>query len=179
MNGWALVGPATVVIVISWLLYRQRSGAEERRTAKRVARMIAAVQPYCDEEVIAALPCAEAHADSAGSNLLTARQKQLVGGTRPGLCSDSLTETVFLAAGARWMYAFDYAPTFYGYEIKQELARWPRSGTDVVAEKTSLMVYFVITLRCGASYAFEARTMSAALGLPAVAFLDALGARDY
>jgi hypothetical protein len=151
----------------------------DKRTARRMARLVRTVQPYCAESIVAAMPCSRGHADSTGSDLFAARAKERAGGLRPGGGFATLPEHVFLALGSRWIYAFDYAPKLVGFEIKERVACWPKDEVSVLAEYTSTMVYFVIRTRSGESHALEVSAMSAPVGRPAVEFLHILGAVDY
>jgi hypothetical protein len=144
-----------------------------------MAKLIRAVQPHCAEQVVAAIPCARGHLDTEASSLFVAKSKEPAGRVGPGVGLATLPERVFLAFGSRWIYAFDYSPKLLGYEIKQQVACWPRDEVSVVAEYTSTMIYFVMTTRSGESHAFEVSAMSMPAGRPAVEFLDIVGAVDY
>ncbi|OFW56552.1 MAG: hypothetical protein A2133_08540 [Actinobacteria bacterium RBG_16_64_13] len=144
-----------------------------------MARLVRTVQPYCAENIVAAMPCSRGHADSTGSSLFAARKKEQASGLRSGGGLGALPEDVFLALGSRWIYAFDYTPKLVGFEIKERVACWPKDEVSVLAEYTSTMVYFVIRTRSGESHALEVSAMSAPAGRPAVEFLHLLGAVDY
>jgi hypothetical protein len=144
-----------------------------------MARLVRAVQPYCAENIVAATPCSRGRADSTGSNLFAAREKERASGVRPGVGFGTLPEHVFLALGSRWIYAFDYTPKLVGFEIKERVACWPRDEVSVLAEYTSTMLYFVVRTRSGENHALEVSVMSAPAGQPAVEFLHMLGAVDY
>ena len=144
-----------------------------------MAKLVRAVQPYCAENIVAAMPCSRADTDSGGSNLFRLRSKDLASGMQPSGISGRLPERVFLALGSRWIYAFNYAPQLVGFKIKERVACWPRDEVSALAEYTSTMVYFVMRTRSGESHALEVSAMSAPVGRPAVEFLHILGAVDY
>jgi hypothetical protein len=147
----------------------------DRTTSRRMAKLVRAVQPYCDENIVAAVPCSRGHADATGSSLFAARTKELAHRVRPGDGIDALPENVFLALGSRWIHAFDYSPKLFGFRIKKQVARWPRDKTTVVAEYTSTMIYVVITTRSGESHALEVSALSTPAGRPTVEFFDIVG----
>jgi hypothetical protein len=124
------------------------------------------------------LPCNHAHADSRGSALLTSTFKLAEGGG-PSLYLDTLPENVFLAFGFQYIYAFDYDPTALSPEIKMQVGCWPRAEAKIMAEYTTTMAYFVISLPSGESHGFEASTISAAVGEVVVAALESVGAEEY
>ena len=140
-----------------------------------MAKLVRAIQPYCKEEIVAAMPCTRGEADSTGSDLFTRRAREVASGVRPAGNFDSLPEYVFLALGTHSLYAFDYRPKLFGYEIKMQVACWPRNEVSVVAECTATMAYFVITKSSGESYALEISAMSYPVGRSAVEFLSILG----
>jgi len=75
-----------------------------KKVMKQMAKMVDAVQPNCDEEIVAAMTCS--HAGSMGS-LLTSKLMSGVGVVGK---SSNLPNPVFIAVGAKTIYAFDYAP---------------------------------------------------------------------
>jgi hypothetical protein len=133
------------------------------RTMKQMAKMIDAVQPHCDEEIVAAMTCS--HAGSMGSMLI------------PRLFSrkpSTLPNPVFIAVGSKSIYAFKYVPRGFKYKIKKEVARWPKNEVSVTVEKSSLMATIVLTTSSGESHHLEVATMMGAEELVDV-FLEALG----
>jgi hypothetical protein len=138
------------------------------KSEKQMAKMVDAVQPYCDEPITAAMTCS--HAGSMGSVL----PSKLAGGIGAIAKTSSLPNPVFIAAGANTIYAFDYRPRGFKFKIKKEAARWPRAEVSVASEETSNMSYFTITTSSGESYAMEVSTMMGGKELVDF-FLQALG----
>jgi hypothetical protein len=141
----------------------------DEKTMKQMAKMVDALQPHCDEEIVAAMTCS--HAGSMSSVLIS----KLMGGVGAGTKSSNLPNPVFIAVGSKSIYAFDYAPRGFKFKIKKEVARWPKDEVSVVAEKTSAMTTFVLTTSSGESYPLEIPTMMGGKELVDV-FLEALGA---
>jgi len=140
----------------------------DEKTMKQMAKMVDALQPHCDEEIVAAMTCS--HAGSMSSVLVS----KLMGGIGAGTKSSNLPNPVFIAVGSKSIYAFDYAPRGFKFKIKKEVARWPKDEVSVVAEKTSTMATFVLTTSSGESYPLEVPTMMGGKELVDV-FLKALG----
>ncbi|MDH4265499.1 MAG: hypothetical protein OEW45_07655 [Deltaproteobacteria bacterium] len=140
----------------------------DKKTMKQMAKMVDALQPHCDEEIVAAMTCS--HAGSMSSVLVS----KLMGGIGAGTKSSNLPNPVFIAVGSKSIYAFDYAPRGFKFKIKKEVARWPKDEVSVVAEKTSTMTTFVLTTGSGESYPLEVPTMMGGKELVDV-FLKALG----
>ena len=141
----------------------------DEKTMKQMAKMVDALQPHCDEEIVAAMTCS--HAGSMSSVLIS----KLMGGVGAGTKSSNLPNPVFIAVGSRSIYAFKYAPRGFKFKIKKEVARWPKDEVSVVVEKTSAMTTFVLTTSSGESYPLEIPTMMGGKELVDV-FLEALGA---
>ena len=120
---------------------------------KQMAKMVDAVQPFCDEPVVAAMTCS--HAGSM-SSVLTSK---LAGGMGATARTSSLPNPVFIAVGADTVYAFAYKPRGFKFKIKKEAARWPKEGMDVAVEETGKMAYFTLTTAAGESYALEVTTI--------------------
>ena len=139
----------------------------DEKTMKQMAKMVDAVQPKCDEQITAAMTCS--HAGSMSSLLVS----KLMGGGAVTK-SHKLPNPVFIAVGAKSIYAFDYAPRGFKFKIKKEVACWPKDDVNVVVEKKSAMTTFVLTTSSGESYPLDIPTM---LGGKEVVdmFLDALG----
>jgi hypothetical protein len=137
---------------------------------KQMAKMVDAVQPFCDEPIAAAMTCS--HAGSM-SSVLTSK---LTGGIEPIAKTSSLPNPVFIAVGANTVYAFDYRPRGFKFKIKKEVARWPRSGLSVAVEKTGSMTSFALITTEGESYALEVPTMMGGQELVDM-FLAAIGAQ--
>ena len=133
-----------------------------------MAKMVDAVQPHCDDQIIAAMTCS--HAGSMGSFLAS----KLAGGIGGMASTSDLPNPVFIAAGANTVYAFKYKPRGFSYKIKKEVARWPRSEISVESDRSAGMCQFVITTSSGESYPLEVATMLGGKELVDV-FLQALG----
>ena len=140
----------------------------DKKTKKQMAKMVDALQPHCDEQIVAAMTCS--HAGSMSSLLVS----KLMGGTGGNLQSVDLPNPVFIAVGSKSIYAFDYAPRGFKFKIKKEVARWPKDEVSVEAENTGAMATFVLTTGAGESYPFEVPTMMGGRELVDV-FLGALG----
>ena len=133
-----------------------------------MAKMVDAVQPHCDDQIIAAMTCS--HAGSMSSFLAS----KLAGGIGGMAKTSELPNPVFIAVGANTVYAFKYKPRGFGYKIKQEVARWPRSEISVEIDRSATMCQFVITTGSGDNYSLEVVTMMGGKELVEV-FLRALG----
>jgi hypothetical protein len=140
----------------------------DKKTVKQMAKMVDALQPHCDEEIVAAMTCS--HAGSMSSVLVS----KLMGGVGAGAKSSNLPNPVFIAVGSKSIYAFDYAPRGFKFKIKKEVARWPKDEVSVVVEKTGTMATFVLTTASGESYPLEVPTMMGGKELVDM-FLEALG----
>jgi hypothetical protein len=140
----------------------------DKKTMKQMAKMVDALQPYCDEEIVAAMTCS--HAGSMRSVLVS----KLLGGAGAAAKTSKLPNPVFIAVGSQSIYAFDYAPRGFKFKIKKEVARWPKDNVSVVVEKTGMMATFVLTTGSGESYPLEVPTMLGGKELVDV-FLEALG----
>ena len=139
------------------------------KTKKQMAKMTDALQPHCDEEIIAAMTCS--HAGSMSSLLIS----KLLGGIGAGHKTSSLPNPVFIAVGSNSIYAFEYKPRGFKFKIKKQVARWPKKEVRVEAEKTKTMATFVLTAGSGENYAFEVSTLMGGKELVDI-FLKALGA---
>jgi hypothetical protein len=140
----------------------------DAKMMKQMAKMVDALQPKCDEEIVAAMICS--HAGSMSSLLLS----KLMGGAGAVSKNSSLPNPVFIAVGSTTIYAFDYAPRGFKFKIKKEVARWTKNEVSVVSEKTRAMATFVLTTGSGESYHLEVPTMMGGVELVEV-FLEALG----
>jgi len=140
----------------------------DEKTMKQMAKMVDALQPHCDEEIVAAMTCS--HAGSMSSLLVS----KLMDGIGAGTKSSNLPNPVFIAVGSKSIFAFDYAPRLFKFKIKKEVARWLKDDVSVVAEKTNTMATFVLTTSSGESYPLEVPTMMGGKELVDV-FLKALG----
>ena len=125
----------------------------DSKTEKQMVKMVDALQPHCDEQIVAAMTCS--HAGSMGSLLIS----KLFGGTGGGARSINLPNPVFIAVGSKSIYAFDYKPRGFKFKIKKGVARWSRNEITVDAENTGAMANFVLTTGSGESYQFEIPTM--------------------
>ncbi len=140
----------------------------DKKTLKQMAKMVDALQPYCDEKIVAAMTCS--HAGSMSSLLAS----KLMGGAGAISHSVDLPNPVFIAVGPKTIYAFDYAPRGFKFKIKKEVARWPKNEVSVEAENTGAMASFVLTTGSGESYPLEVPTMMGGKQLVDM-FLEALG----
>ena len=140
----------------------------DAKLEKQMAKMVDAVQPHCDEEIVAAMTCS--HAGSMSSTLLS---KMIDGAGVIGKSFD-LPNPVFIAVGSDTIYAFKYKPRGFKFKIKKEAARWPKSDVSVKVEETKMMCYFVLTLASGEQYPMEVPIMMGGKELVEM-FLEALG----
>jgi hypothetical protein len=141
----------------------------DSKTQKQMARMVDAAQPFCDEQIIAAMTCS--HAGSMKSFLLS----KIIDGSGALAKTSDLPNPVFIAVGSSTIYAFKYKPRGFKYKIKKEVARWPKKDVKVTKEETSMMCYFVISTDSGEYYSFEVTLIMGGRDLVHM-FLDALGA---
>jgi hypothetical protein len=132
----------------------------DKKTMKQMAKMVDALQPHCDEEIVAAMTCS--HAGSMRSVLVP----KLFGGIGAGRKPSTLPNPVFIGVGSNSIYAFKYAPRGFKFKIKDEVS--------VEVEKTRTMATFVLTTGSGESHHLEVATMMGAEELVDV-FLEALG----
>ena len=140
----------------------------DKKTMKQMAKMVDALQPHCDEEIVAAMTCS--HAGSMRSVLVP----KLFGGILAGRKPSTLPNPVFIAVGSNSIYAFKYSPRGFGYKIKKEVARWPKDEVSVEVDKGRAMATFVLTTDSGESHSLEVSTLMGAEELVDV-FLKALG----
>ena len=113
------------------------------KVEKQMAKMVDAVQPHCDETILAAMTCS--HAGSMSSTLIS----KFAGGIGAITKSFDLPNPVFIAVGTDTVYAFDYKPRGFKFKIKKEAARWPRNQVTVTAEETSTMITFILSAGSG------------------------------
>ena len=140
----------------------------DEKTMKQMAKMVDALQPHCDEDIVAAMTCS--HAGSMRSVLVP----KLFGGIL-GKKPSTLPNPVFIGVGSNSIYAFKYAPRgWFKFKIKKEVARWPKDEVSVKVEKTGTMAKFVLTTGSGESHSLEITTIMGAEELVDV-FLKALG----
>jgi hypothetical protein len=138
------------------------------KAEKQMAKMVDAVQPRCDEKIIAAMTCS--HAGSMSAVLLS----KLMDGAGAGIRSSSLPNPVFIAVGESTVYAFHYKPWFFSFKIKKEAARWPRKALRVAVEESRAMVSFVMTTDTGESHPLEMPIVFGGKDVVQM-FLEALG----
>lgn len=122
-------------------------------------KMVEAVQPHCDEEIVAAMTCS--HSGAMGAVFAS----KLFGGAGAGGSQSKLPNPVFIAVGSNSIYAFDYAPKGFKFKIKKLAARWAKGDVTVQAENTGAMANFSIATTSGESYALEIPTMMGGKGL--------------
>lgn len=125
----------------------------DEKTKKQMAKMVDALQPHCDEEIVAAMTCS--HAGSMSSGLAA----KFLGGIGAGVKTSDLPNPVFIAVGPETIYAFDYRPRGFKFKIKKEVARWPKKDVSIKIEKTGMMTRFVLNVDQGESYPLEIATM--------------------
>jgi len=146
------------------------------KTKKQMAKMVEALQPHCDEKIVAAMTCSLA--GSMSSLLIGGLATQLIstlqGRSGGGSQSVKLPNSVFIAVGSKSIFAFDFAPRGFNYKIKKEVARWPRDEIRVESKNTGAMANFTLTTSSGDSYSFEIATMMGARELVDL-FFEALG----
>ena len=139
----------------------------DEKTKKQMAKMVDAVQPFCDEPITAAMTCSHAGAMSS----------QLIGGILSGTAfkgkPTTLPNPVMIAVGADTVYAFKYAPRGFKFKIKKEVARWRKESLRVDVEKGKMAVNFTLTTPSGESHQLEVYTVMGGAELVDV-FLDAL-----
>jgi hypothetical protein len=143
----------------------------DAKSEKQMAKMVDAVQPYCDEPIAAAMTCS--HAGSMSSVLAS----KLAGGMGAISRTSNLPNPVFIAVGANTIYAFDYRPRGFKFKIKKEAARWPRDEVSVAVEAGNNMTYFALKTASGESYAMEVPTIMGGKELVDM-FLNALGGQE-
>ena len=134
---------------------------------QQMAKMVDALQPHCDEEIIAAMTCSKA--GSMNSGLLF----KLLSGGEKHKQSIKLPNPVFIGVGEKTIYAFAYVPKGFKYKIKKEVTRWSRDKVRIEAESEGPMATFVLNTQSGDSYPFEILTIMGARGLVDM-FLEAL-----
>jgi hypothetical protein len=137
---------------------------------KQMAKMVDAVQPHCEEKIVAAMTCS--HAGSMSAVLFS----KLMDGAGAPAKSSKLPNPVFIAVGSNTIYAFKYKPWFFKFKIKKEVARWPKDQVSVTSEETSMMCYFVLATSSGERYPMEVPIMMGGKELVRV-FLKAMGAQ--
>ena len=125
----------------------------DSKIEKQMGKMVDAVQPHCDEQIVAAMTCS--HAGSMSSVLVS----KLMAGAGAGSKSSDLPNPVFIAVGANIIYAFKYKPRGFKFKIKKEAARWPKKEVKVIVEETSAMCYFSLNMDSGESYPLEVPIM--------------------
>jgi hypothetical protein len=148
----------------------------DEKTKKQMAKMVDALQPHCDEQIVAAMTCSLSGSMSSLliGGLVTQLISMLQGRSGQGSQSVKLPNPVFIAVGSESIYAFDFAPRGFNYKIKKEVARWPKDDVSIEAENTGAMATFTLTTGSGESYSFEIATLMDARELVAM-FFKALG----
>ncbi len=120
-----------------------------KKSEKQMAIMVDAVQPHCEEKIIAAITCS--HAGSMRSLLVS----KLLGQGGGGGKTSNLPNPVFIAVGDESIFAYKYAPRGFKFKIKQEVARWDKDDVDVEYEFSGGMATFVLATKSGENYALE------------------------
>jgi hypothetical protein len=126
------------------------------KTMKQMANMVDAVQPQCDDQIVAAMTCSSA---GSMSSMLFTKLFGVFGAVIKSPQSSPLPNPVFIAVGAKSVYAFDYAPRGFKFKIKKQVARWPKDEVNVVVKKTGAMTTFDLTTASGESHTLEIPTM--------------------
>ena len=152
----------------------------DEKTKKQMAKMVDALQPHCDEQIVAAMTCSLAGSMSSLliGGLVTQLISMLQGRSGRGSQSVKLPSSVFIAVGSKSIYAFDFAPRGFNYKIKKEVARWPRGEVSVESKNSGVMATFTLTTGSGESYSFEITTAMGGRELVDV-FFEALGGTQY
>lgn len=122
----------------------------EEKHKEQMTKMVDAVQPHCEENIIAAMTCS--HSGSTARTLIT---KIFLGGFGAAWKSSGLPNPVFLAVGKENIYAFAYKPRGFKFKIKKEVARWPRKDVTVQAETEGQFYKFTIFEPSGKKYPLE------------------------
>jgi hypothetical protein len=156
--------------LLVYQIYRPFSGGEkmDEKTKKQMAKMVDALQPHCDEQIVAAMTC------SLPGSMASLLISKLLGGSGGSVQSVKLPNPVFIAVGSESIYAFDYRPRGFNFKIKKEVARWPKDDVSIEAENTGAMATFTLTTGSGESYSFEIPTMMGGREL-VDAFFEAFG----
>ncbi len=117
---------------------------------EQMAKMTEAVQPHCEENIIAAMTCSH-----AGSIRRTLISKIFFGGMGATGRTSGLPNPVFIAVGKENIYAFSYKPRGFKFKIKKEVARWPRKDVNIESELVGKMYSFTISTPSGEKYPLE------------------------
>lgn len=117
---------------------------------EQMAIMTDAVQPHCEEEIIAAMTCSH-----SGSMRRTLISKFFLGGFGASWKTSGLPNPVFIAVGKQNIYAFNYKPRGFKFKIKKEAARWPRKDISIESETEGKMYSFSISTSSGEKYPLE------------------------
>lgn len=140
----------------------------DEKSMKQMAKMVDALQPHCDEKIVAAMTCS--HAGSMGSLLFS----KLLGGAGGLAKTSRLPNPVFIAVGSDSIFAFDFAPRGFNYKIKKQAGRWLKDQVRVTTKRARGMANFVLETDEGESYTFEIVTMMGGGELVEM-FFEALG----
>jgi len=122
----------------------------EEKHKEQMKTMTDAVQPFCDEEIIAAMTCS--HSGSMSRTLIS---KIFLGGFGAAMKTSDLPNPVFIAVGKENVYAFTYKPRGFKFKIKKEVARWLRKELTVESETEGKMYSFTISTASGDKYPLE------------------------
>ena len=141
----------------------------DEKTMNQMAKMVDAVQPECDDRIIAAMTCS--HAGAMSSMLFGKLFSGFFGG---GGQSSNLPNPVFIAVGDKTVYAFKYSPRGFGYKIKKEVARWPKDEIDLIVNRGSTMITFDLNTASGESHQLEVTTVMGGKELVEM-FIEAFG----
>ena len=93
----------------------------DKKTMKQMAKMVDAVQPHCDEEIVAAMTCS--HAGSMSSVLVS----KLMGGIGGGMKSSDLPNPVFIAVGQNRFTLSIMHPRDSSSRLRRKFCAGPRT----------------------------------------------------
>jgi hypothetical protein len=145
----------------------------EGRVARRAAKAISAVQPYCHEQILAALPWSRTRttrsdiSEILSPRLLKPKETQASAGVLP--------DPVLIAVGGKTIYCFDFSPRLSGFKVKRQAACWARNEVTIAVERANAMTYMMISTHLGERHALEVFTVSVPQAQLVDAFLDAIG----
>lgn len=122
----------------------------DEKSAGQMAVMTEAVQPFCEDKIIAAMTCS--HSGTMSRTLIS---KLFFSGFGAGWKKSGLPNPVMIAVGQENVYAFDYRPKGFKFKIRKESARWPRRELMVETEPGGKMFRFTITPKSGEAIPLE------------------------
>lgn len=119
-----------------------------------IAMMVDGAQPHCDEPLESAMICS--HAGSM-KNLFVAK---LSGWGAATTRTSELPNPVLIAIGPTTVFAFKYKPKGFKVKLKKgsEVARWERSGVEVLRGDDGAVSKFALKTGSGDIYELEVTT---------------------